>query len=159
MIFGKRSTFFWKKKRIDLALRGPRPLCYTRYVAGGATNHPSFNLSLYPTCCKMWIFLSNSFLSVVADNKDVDGPRLLVRARRQGHIENVFPNAEVQETPNADYAFRAWITRDQLKQAMMSEIDNMEYTNFKNSIDDPHYHDACLEAWFAMNNFQRRFKR
>lgn len=105
----------------------------------------------------MWIFTSNSFLSVVADNKDVDGPRLLVRARRQGHIENVFPDADVQETPNADYAFRAWVPREDVAKAMVSEVSNLDYTNFKDSIDDPHYHDACLESWFAMNNFQRKF--
>lgn len=107
----------------------------------------------------MWIFLSDSFLSVVADRANPDGPRLLVRARRAGHIENVFPQAKVEQTPNADYAFRAWVPRDDVAKAVAAEVLNLDYSNFKNSIEEPQYHDACLDAWFAMNNYQRIFSK
>jgi len=42
----------------------------------------------------MWIFLADSFLSVV-DMGDPTGSTLLVRARRQGDIERAFPDAKV----------------------------------------------------------------
>jgi len=38
----------------------------------------------------------------VADNDEPSGTRLLVRARRQGDIERLFPDAEVATTPGAD---------------------------------------------------------
>jgi hypothetical protein len=59
----------------------------------------------------MWIFLSDAFLSVVADKADPSGERLLVRARRSGDIERVFPEAAVFSVAGADYAFRAWLPR------------------------------------------------
>ena len=47
----------------------------------------------------MWLFTSKSFLSVVADKDQPDGPKLLVRSRVQGDIEEVFPDADVTEPP------------------------------------------------------------
>jgi len=35
----------------------------------------------------MWLFTSNSFVSVVADRDDTQSPRLLVRARIKGDID------------------------------------------------------------------------
>ena len=57
----------------------------------------------------MWIYLNNSFLSIVAHN---DKPEHMhVRGRRRGDIEAVFPEANVTDTPDRDYAFRADISR------------------------------------------------
>ena len=47
----------------------------------------------------MWLFTSKTFLSVVADKDQPDGPKLLVRSRVQGDIEEVFPDADVTEPP------------------------------------------------------------
>ena len=55
----------------------------------------------------MWLFTSKSFLSVVSDKENPTGDRLLVRSRIMGDIEEVFPDADVMETPYADYRFRA----------------------------------------------------
>lgn len=48
----------------------------------------------------MWICLKNSFLSVVADRENKE--RLLVRARRTGQIERVFPAAKVLANAGKD---------------------------------------------------------
>lgn len=47
----------------------------------------------------MWVFLNNSFLSIVAhrDKPDV----LIVRARRAGDIEAIFPQAATWQDPEA----------------------------------------------------------
>jgi hypothetical protein len=45
----------------------------------------------------MWICMSSSFLSIV--DKYCDKVELLVRARRKGDIEAIFPDAEVNEYP------------------------------------------------------------
>lgn len=102
----------------------------------------------------MWIFLSDAFLSVVADKDDPSGPRLLVRSRREGDIERVFPEAEVDTTPAADYRFRAWLPRERVIEAMQQQVENLAYTNFKSSIRDHAYHDAAMGAWSVMHRYQ-----
>jgi len=53
----------------------------------------------------MWIFMNDSFLSIVVDIGNVDS--LPVRARIRGDIERVFPEAQVIHTPDFDYYHRA----------------------------------------------------
>ena len=104
----------------------------------------------------MWIFLPDGFLSIVADHSDpVHGP-LLVRARVAGHIEAVFPEAEVRVTPAGDYLYRATVHRHRVAEVIAARALRMEHTNFKAAVDDLAYHDACLEVWLAMNALQRK---
>lgn len=107
----------------------------------------------------MWIFTKNAFLSVVSDREDVNGDRLLVRARRAGDIENVFEDAKVFSVPGSDYAFRAWVKRDVVANVMSNEIQNIDYDNFKNAIQDNDYHNAALDVWFVMNDYQMQSQR
>lgn len=102
----------------------------------------------------MWIFLSDAFLSVVADKDDPSGPRLLVRSRREGDIERVFPEAEVATTPGADYRFRAWLPRERVAAVLTQQVENLAYTNFKSSIRDHAYHAAAMGAWSVMHRYQ-----
>jgi len=102
----------------------------------------------------MWIFLSDAFLSVVAERDNPNGPRLLVRARRQGDIERVFPEAETFSVAGADYAFRAWLPRQRVAEVMQQQVEAIHYSNFKSSIRDHDYHDAAMEAWSAMHRYQ-----
>lgn len=103
----------------------------------------------------MWIFLNDAFLSVVADKDNPTGPKLLVRARRIGHIEQAFPEAEVFQMAGSDYAFRAWIDRKEVARVMAERVNQLDYSNFKNAIEEQAYHDAALEAWFAMRDYQQ----
>ena len=57
----------------------------------------------------MWIMTNNSYLSIVS--KDCGPAELLVRARRAGDIEKVFPNAKVTLQTDSDYLYRAIATR------------------------------------------------
>ena len=107
----------------------------------------------------MWIFTKNAFLSVVSDREDVNGDRLLVRARRAGDIENVFEDAEVFSVPGSDYAFRAWVKRDVVANLMFDEVQNIDYDNFKDAIQDNDYHNAAIDVWLVMNNYQGRMGR
>jgi hypothetical protein len=102
----------------------------------------------------MWIFLSEAFLSVVADKADPQGDRLLVRARRGGDIERIFPTADVFQIAGSDYRYRAWLPREQVADAMKAQVEAIAYSNFKNSITDPAYHDAALSAWSALHRYQ-----
>ena len=82
----------------------------------------------------MWVFFNNSFLSVV--DKAPDPANLVVRARVEGHIEAVFPDAKVLRDASGDYLFRAFIPRELVAQAMLEAVMGIDYSNFKNSIRD-----------------------
>ncbi|MGC9327814.1 MAG: hypothetical protein ACP5I1_09290 [Candidatus Hinthialibacter sp.] len=103
----------------------------------------------------MWLFTSQSFLSIVVDQNNPE--RRLVRARRPGDIEKLFPNAQVFEDPSADYRYRAFVSVEELIEMASQYIRSMSYTNFKNSISssDDEYHYACLDVWSVMRKLQK----
>lgn len=100
----------------------------------------------------MWIMFNNAFLSVV--DKAPDPDQLVVRARVEGHIEAVFPTAKVIRDASGDYLFRAFIDRADVADAMFKAVMNINYPNFKNSIKDDRYHDACSRVWGVMSGLQ-----
>jgi hypothetical protein len=100
----------------------------------------------------MWLMFSDCFLSVVS--KDCGPTELLVRARRRGDIERMFPSAKVIEDTKTDYLYRAVLPRDVVKQAVADMIDHIDYPNFKNSVKDRMLHDAYLDVWAAMAGVQ-----
>ena len=101
----------------------------------------------------MWICLNNSFLSIVSDNKNPD--LLLVRARKKGDIEAVFPNTIVNENIGTDYKYRSFIDRRTVASVLADLALNIDYDNFKNSVVDPDRHDAYFDIWTTMYGFQR----
>ena len=101
----------------------------------------------------MWICTNKSFLSVVADRDNV--ANLLVRARMNGHIENVFPDANVFTMEAADYKYRALICRGEVQRAITNQLSKIDYDNFKNSVGDRQLHDAYLKIWRVMYELQR----
>ena len=100
----------------------------------------------------MWIFTSTAFLSIV--DKGGDGSTLLVRGRRKGEIESVFPDAQVQITKHNDYRYRARIDREQVALAMAEMIRDLRYGNHKSSIRNHELHDACMKVWEVMYHYQ-----
>lgn len=102
----------------------------------------------------MWIFLNNAFLSIV--DKGGDGSTLLVRARKEGEIERVFPAALVSRTPGHDYLFRTRLDRGEVAQAIAESITAITYPNFKASVKDAKRHDAYMGVWGEMLAYQRR---
>ncbi len=96
----------------------------------------------------MWIFMSDSFLSIVEDLDNRDN--LLVRARIQGDIERVFPGAEVSHTPDHDYYYRASLPRKEVAGKIAEKVESIGYSNFKNTVKDPGRHEAYFEVWEIM---------
>ena len=96
----------------------------------------------------MWIYLNNSFLSIIANKEDKD--LLHVRGRRSGDIEAIFPAAEPTCTPHSDYLYRADIPREDVARAMHDEAMSIDYTNFKGSVGDFDRHDEYLDVWSVM---------
>lgn len=103
----------------------------------------------------MWVFLNDGFLSIVEPAKLTQGQDILcVRARKEGHIQAVFGDVEVIKTPEADYLYRAFLPRRLVADTIASRLRSLDYSNFKDSIPDNEYHDACAEVWGVMNSYQ-----
>ena len=100
----------------------------------------------------MWICLSESFLSIV-DASDEPGT-LLVRARRQGDIEAIFPDAKVVQSIGRDYLYRAGIKREEVAAALADQVMRLTYPNFKSSVADPRLHAAYSSTWSIMSQLQ-----
>lgn len=111
----------------------------------------------------MWIFLNNAFISAVQHNDD---PNLLVvRARVEGDLERVFEplygkealdvnGIKVERHEDRDYLFRVVVTKNQFASAMHWHASQIDYGNFKDSIEDHDYHNACSRVWSVMNGLQ-----
>lgn len=102
----------------------------------------------------MWVFTNRGFLSVVQDRDDPD--TLVVRSRFPGHIQALFPGAEVATTPNADYLYRAFLPREKVVETIRREIDAIDYVNFKDSVEESDYHRACHDVWWSLFRHQMR---
>jgi hypothetical protein len=100
----------------------------------------------------MWIMFSDCFLSIVS--KDCQPDELLVRARRKGDIERVFPEAKVKRDTKVDYLFRAVIPRREIALAIAKRMDDIDYPNFKDTVTDDKLHRAYMQVWFAMVELQ-----
>lgn len=110
----------------------------------------------------MWIFLNDAFLSIIDPKAAYTGGKgpvsnkLLVRARIKGDIERAFPEANVTETPNRDYRFRAMIDRREVADTMAARVMAMDYGNFKGSVAEKARHDAYTGVWRVMHREQER---
>jgi hypothetical protein len=102
----------------------------------------------------MWLFFSESFISVVADRDDPK--KLLVRARVAGHIEALFPKAKVFQVEGSDYRHRALVSRRTVKQVVARRVEAIDYDNFKNSVSDWELHNSYLRIWGVMRELQNK---
>ncbi|MDR0528820.1 MAG: hypothetical protein LBG69_04330 [Zoogloeaceae bacterium] len=100
----------------------------------------------------MWLCLNNAFLSVVNKSKKKDC--LLVRARRPGDIEKIFPHVAVRETLGTDYRYRADVARSDVAAKIALLVMDIRYDNFKDSVSDTSLHDAYFRIWDVMARLQ-----
>lgn len=105
----------------------------------------------------MWVFTKSGFFSAV---RHMGKPgKLLVRARFAGDLERFIKahgiNAEVAETPEHDYRFRAEIDQGEFAEALAEEARAIDYPNFKSAVHDGTERDAAyMGCWSAMRRGQ-----
>lgn len=100
----------------------------------------------------MWLCLSDAFLSIVAIPQN---PELLkVRSRRPGDIDRLFPDATVSYTPGRDYLYRAEISRSDVSDVLAKLVAEIDYPNFKDSVDDRELHAAYGDLWRRMSKLR-----
>ena len=102
----------------------------------------------------MWIFLPDSFISVVQKPGDTD--TLTVRARIKGDIESVFPDAKVEVNKGTDYKYRARVPRAAVAQVLHDQVMSLNWSNFKGAVKSRKRHDAYMDVWSAMHAAQDR---
>lgn len=93
----------------------------------------------------MWICMNNAFFSIV-DDGSMDGC-LVVRARRKGDIERLFPGTKAITLHGRDYQFRAHVKRGRVAEVVAESVKAIDYDNFKNSVADDDLHDAYAKFW------------
>jgi hypothetical protein len=84
----------------------------------------------------MWLFTTQGFYSVVAHRRERD--KLLVRARTREDIEALreqIPTLRVFSDPDADYRWRAVVSRAEWVAALALLADRIRYDNFKAEVD------------------------
>lgn len=113
----------------------------------------------------MWLHLPDCFLSVVAHR--TQPAHLLIRARTLPHLEAFLApmpaRPQIDQTPNADYLYRAVITRNQFASLLSERIRRMEYPNFKaaaakhptsDTVARSRYVSALHETWQTNRDLQ-----
>lgn len=101
----------------------------------------------------MWIMFNDAFLSIV-DKSKMQG-HLLVRARRPGDIEKIFPGITSRESFGTDYRYRADVPRTRVATAIGELVmTGINYRNFKSSTKDKPLHDAYMGVWNVMERLQ-----
>ena len=104
----------------------------------------------------MWLFCSGGFVSVVAHRKVKDS--YLVRARNMDHLKELFPNADHFSLEDSDYPHRAVVPRIEVADVLVKQLELLDYDNFKKSIDEIKYSDACNFVWNVMFDYGREFR-
>ena len=102
----------------------------------------------------MWVFLNNSFLSIVENRNNKE--ELLVRSRVRGDIDKIFPNSNIFEMENSDYKYRSYIKKIEVSEKIKEIVTNINYDNFKNSISKSEdlRHSSYLNVWNEMKKLQ-----
>jgi hypothetical protein len=102
----------------------------------------------------MWICLNNAFVSIVAVPEQPD--QLMVRARHRTHIRKLFPKAKLITTPYpADYRYRVVVSRAEVIYLLAQRVNELDYTNFKNSVVYDDLHDMYHDMWTIHWKFQK----
>ena len=80
-----------------------------------------------------------------------------MRARNPDHIRAMFPDVEIAYMRTADYPYRVVLNRTMVQEAIVEYLQTMVYDNFKASIEDFEYHDACIDVWRTMWAYGNRY--
>ncbi len=106
----------------------------------------------------MWIFTRWGFLSIVQHNAMLE--YFQVKARVMDPLENLWPEHEIEIIDWADYRFRITIEKEKAFDILSKEIQDVDYTSFKNECYIDHdYHDALIRVWNTMYNYQFKMER
>jgi hypothetical protein len=110
----------------------------------------------------MWIFTKHGFFSIVKKKYREQDKPYQIRSRALNDLENLIEktslDAEIIETPYADYFFRIIIGDNDLLKIFKVLQEDLDYDNFKSMIakqdDQKDKLDSYHKIWNVMYNYQ-----
>lgn len=90
---------------------------------------------------------NKGLLSIVADN---DSDQLLVRARQKELLPEFFEAQRIWIDETADYPYRVLCHRLEMADILRIICQQIDYGNFKNSVNDPTLKRAYTSIWGIM---------
>jgi hypothetical protein len=98
--------------------------------------------------------------------KPVDPNRVMVRARKKKHLQDIINRFEKLNSPeildktDTDYRYRIFVAKSVWKEVMYELTEELNYDNFKSEVkkvnDDAEYQKCLNQVWYAMYQFQER---
>ena len=101
----------------------------------------------------MWICFNDGFVSVVKDKLNID--ELVVRSRRKEILEQLFPDNKITVLSVSDYKYRTYCSKENWSKIMVDRIEDIEYTNFKDSTTDKDLHNLYADMWMTHYQYQQ----
>ncbi len=105
----------------------------------------------------MWIASKNGFVSIVQHRDKPD--QVLFRARVRKDLESLFPGEKIMVTPDADYGYRVYVSKQEAVEIITQQVMEIDYPNFKNAIaQNPEQRDklsAYHDIWGVMWDYAK----
>lgn len=103
----------------------------------------------------MWLFTKHGYYAIVRDynNENI----YWLRARLESDLENVLKLVDIKDQKiifkdYADYKFRLKLTKKEFVAFMVEMADNLDYSNFKNMMDDNANQRHKIFAYYEVYN-------
>ena len=100
----------------------------------------------------MWLYLADANLSL---SRHRDRPDcLMVRARDRASLESMFPAAQIEHTPEADYPWRAVLTAVAVADAVAASVRAIPYDDDVKNRADQGRRDLYRDLWAVTRGYQ-----
>ena len=97
----------------------------------------------------MWVFTNHGFYSIVRI-LDTNPEKFWIRSRRREHLNTYFSEERIIESYGSDYQYRVEINKEELSEIFSYLPEEIDYSNFKDSIKDKHLHHAAKLVWLGV---------
>lgn len=101
----------------------------------------------------MWLFTETGFVSAVVDLQDKK--KMIVRGRDKTSLQPLakFAGVKVLSTPERDYPFRVFVSKQKFGAWVSEGIASMEYNNYKGRMYStrPNFSNALHDVWEVMH--------
>lgn len=101
----------------------------------------------------MWFCFNDGFVSAVENRNNQH--ELVVRARRKDILTSLFPDKMVIVGGSSDYNYRVFVSKEEFSKIVTERIQNIHYSNFKNSVEDDELHGLYEKFWMLHFRYQR----
>lgn len=100
----------------------------------------------------MWVMTGQGPISIVESRRTFN--ELVVRARRAEVLQALFPAAEIREG-GGDYKYKIFVSRPEVAEVLRQAVMDIDYFNFKASVEDRELHALYTRIWDLCRDYQR----